>query len=75
MKIIKGLSLVLSMLMAISLSAQQGINYKALIKDGSGNVVANQTVTIQFTIYKGDDFTKIKLKETHAPTTDANGIV
>ncbi|MFD2823808.1 tail fiber domain-containing protein [Lacinutrix iliipiscaria] len=54
--------------------AQQGINYKALIKDGSGNVVANDLITIQFTILQGAAQTNV-YQESHAPTTDANGIV
>ncbi|PWI29851.1 hypothetical protein DI383_08840 [Flavobacteriaceae bacterium LYZ1037] len=54
--------------------AQQGINYKALIKDGSGNVVANDLITIQFTILQGAGQTNV-YQESHAPTTDANGIV
>uniref|UniRef100_UPI0040494022 Lcl C-terminal domain-containing protein n=1 Tax=Gelidibacter sp. TaxID=2018083 RepID=UPI0040494022 len=52
--------------------AQQGINYKAIVKDGSGNVVANDLIQVQFTILQGA--TSI-YQETHSPTTDANGIV
>ena len=54
--------------------AQQGINYKALIKDGSGNVVANDLIQVQFTILQGTAQTSV-YEETHSPTTDANGIV
>ncbi|WP_417875058.1 tail fiber domain-containing protein [Xanthomarina gelatinilytica] len=52
--------------------AQNGINYKALIKDNSGNVVANQNITVQFTILQG---AVNVYQETHNPTTDANGII
>lgn len=52
--------------------AQQGINYKAIVKDGSGNVVANDLIQVQFTILQGA--TSV-YQETHSPTTDANGIV
>src|SRR5690606_33402763 len=52
--------------------AQQGINYKAIIKDGSGNVVANDLIQVQFTILQG---AASVYQETHSPTTDANGIV
>lgn len=52
--------------------AQQGINYKAIVKDGSGNVVANDLIQVQFTILQGS--TSV-YQETHSPTTDANGIV
>ncbi len=54
--------------------AQQGINYKAIVKDGSGNVVANDLIQVQFTILQGTAQTSV-YQETHSPTTDANGIV
>ncbi|MEM5565198.1 tail fiber domain-containing protein [Psychroserpens sp. AS72] len=52
--------------------AQQGINYKALVKDGSGNVVANQAIDVQFIIL--ENVTNV-YQETHSPTTDANGLI
>jgi len=51
--------------------AQNGINYKALIKDDLGNVVANQTIDIEFTIIEGA--TDV-YRETREITTDDNGI-
>ena len=62
----------LALLISIVSIAQNGINYKALIKDDSGNVIANTAIQIQFTIVQ--DITDV-YTETHAPTTDANGIV
>jgi hypothetical protein len=53
--------------------AQQGINYKAIIKDGEGAAIANTAVTVQFTILESG--TTEVYQETHNPTTDANGIV
>ena len=60
------------MLFTIAVFAQQGINYKALIKDANNAVVANRQVTVQFTILSG--VTNI-YQETQTPTTDANGII
>ena len=54
-------------------SQSSSINYKALIKDGGGNVVANQSITIQFQILQGGGLTNV-YQETHTPNTDANGI-
>lgn len=48
------------------------INYKALVKDNLGNVVANQTIDVRFTVFA--DAAQV-YQETHNPTTDANGIV
>lgn len=52
--------------------AQNGINYKAVIKDDLGNVVAGQNVDIRFTILQG---AINAYQETHDTTTDSNGIV
>ncbi|OUR92052.1 hypothetical protein A9Q87_08105 [Flavobacteriales bacterium 34_180_T64] len=60
-------------LLATTCVFSQGINYKALIKDGGGNVVASQSITIQFKILQGGS-TNV-YQETHVPTTDANGII
>jgi ribosomal protein L7/L12 len=55
------------------LNAQQGINYKAIINDDSGNALANTAITIQFTIL--EDSTTLVYSETHNPITDGNGII
>ncbi|MCF6182597.1 tail fiber domain-containing protein [Lutibacter sp.] len=75
MKPQKSILTVLLLFIALTAIAQQGINYKALIKDSSGNVVANQSVTIQFIIYQGVALTNNVYQESHTVNTDANGIV
>jgi len=54
--------------------AQNGINYKAIIKDNDGNVVSNQSVTIQFNILQGIAETNV-YQETHNVTTNNNGLI
>ena len=54
--------------------AQNGINYKAIIKDNNGNVLANDLVVVQFTILQGVAQTNV-YQESHTPTTDANGLI
>jgi hypothetical protein len=54
--------------------AQNGINYKAVIKDDLGNVVANDLIVVQFSILQGVAETNV-YSETHSPTTDDNGII
>ena len=56
-----------------SATAQQGINYKAIINDAGGNVLANTAITIQFTILENG--TASVYQESHSTTTDANGII
>ncbi len=53
-------------------SAQQGLNYKAIIYDG-GAVLTNQSITVQFTILENG--TNAVYDETHTTTTDSNGII
>ncbi len=74
-KIIKYIVSVILLLITVSTFAQQGINYKALIKDGSGNVLASAPVSIQFIIYEGVALTNNVYQESHTVNTDANGIV
>ncbi|GHC64641.1 hypothetical protein [Ulvibacter litoralis] len=66
------LRVIILFISAISI-AQNGINYKALVKDANGDVIANQAITIQFQILK--QATVNVYQDTHNPTTDANGIV
>ncbi|RZV69042.1 MAG: hypothetical protein EX254_01670, partial [Flavobacteriaceae bacterium] len=54
--------------------AQQGINYKALIKDNLGNVVDSQSVTVQLSVLEGAAMST-SYSESHNPITDANGLV
>ena len=51
--------------------AQTGINYKALIKDANGNVISNQSITLQFSILEAST---VIYEETHNLTTTQNGL-
>ena len=64
----------LALLISISAIAQNGINYKALIKDDLGNIMASTSVVIKFQILESDAQVNV-YEETHSPTTDDNGIV
>ncbi|MGK0326305.1 MAG: putative membrane protein YwzB, partial [Polaribacter sp.] len=68
----KKITLACLLLFCITSFAQQGINYKALIKDGSGVLVSSTPIDVTFIILDG---AANVYEETHAPTTDANGIV
>jgi len=67
------LTLIPALLISISCFAQQGIHYKAVIKDGSGNLLVSQTINVRLTIQKSNG-TGI-YTEMHPVTTDINGIV
>ncbi|MFP4846551.1 hypothetical protein [Winogradskyella sp. PE311] len=70
-------TLIIILSISISSFAQTGINYKAVIKDDLGNVVANQNIDIRFTIEFNDiEFGIITgYREIQNTTTDANGII
>jgi len=68
----KQLLSLLAILIASIISAQTGFNYKALITD-NGNALANQSVSIKFTILENG--TTNVYQESLTATTDANGIV
>lgn len=64
------LTIIASFIALISL-AQTGINYKALIKDTNGNVIANQSIDMVFTIeLEGES----AYSELQVIVTDSNGI-
>ena len=58
----------------LGISQSQSINYKAIIRDNTGTILANDLIIIQFSILEGDDQTMV-YSENHTPTTDANGLV
>jgi hypothetical protein len=66
--------LIILLIVSISGFAQNGINYKAVIKNDLGNVIANSTVDITFQILESDALTNV-YEENHSPTTDDNGII
>ncbi|MFC0605353.1 tail fiber domain-containing protein [Winogradskyella pulchriflava] len=70
----KNISTLIALLITCFLFSQSGINYKAVIKDDMGSVVANQLVEVDFSILEGAAQTNV-FTESHKPTTDANGIV
>jgi hypothetical protein len=51
------------------------INYQAALRNGSGQPLANQSVTLRLGIYQGAASTLKVFEETHALTTNAQGVV
>jgi len=64
----------ISLLLTCSITAQNGISYKALIKDSNGNVVANRTIDLQFSILSDEGGITTFYEELQTATTDQNGI-
>lgn len=66
------ITLFIALLIGSIAVAQNGINYKAIIKDGSGAIVVNQLIQVQFSILED---AAIVYTESHVPTTTANGLI
>lgn len=58
-----------------SSSIPELLNYKAIIKDDNGNVLASAPLNIQFTIYEGAALTNNVYQESHTINTNENGLV
>jgi len=71
----KTISIVLLLFVTVGMYAQDGINYKALIKDNLGAVVASQTIDVKFTIIADTGPTDVYVETHTGAATDANGIV
>jgi hypothetical protein len=56
------------------MAAADMINYQAVARDGSGNLITNTPVTIDFDIHEGTAAGPVVFSETQNPTTDANGV-
>lgn len=54
--------------------AQSGFNYKAIVKDDIGNVVSNDLIVIEFTIFEDDGVTA-EYREQHTPNTNNSGLI
>lgn len=72
----KKITLLLALLFVLGIfnGFSQGINYKALIKDGNGAPITNQMIDVQFTILQGAAETNV-YQESHSTLTDDNGII
>jgi hypothetical protein len=55
--------------------APQSFKYQAIARDGSGNILANQTVTFQISILSGSISGPAVYSETHSVTTNDFGLV
>ncbi|MEM0996040.1 MAG: hypothetical protein AAGN35_03125 [Bacteroidota bacterium] len=52
----------------------QAINYQAVARDASGNLIANQSIGIKINILEGSAFGPVEYSETHAVTTNQFGL-
>ena len=69
-------SLLSAVLVSVSIWAQvpQSFSYQAVIRDASNTLVANQKVGVAVSILQTSEIGNVVYKETHFPTTNANGL-
>jgi len=69
--------LLATILMSLSLFAQapSGINYQTVIRDGDGNLMPDEELTLQMTIRTGAPDGAVVYSETHDATTNTFGLV
>ena len=53
----------------------QAFKYQAVARDGSGNILANQSVSLKISILQGTPTGSIAYSETHNVTTDIRGLI
>jgi len=73
----KTLSTLLSVLFCAITFAQsvpQGINYQAVVRDANGDVLMNQTLTIQFSVISDITTSVVSWQETHTVNTNDYGL-
>ncbi|WP_296386455.1 tail fiber domain-containing protein [Winogradskyella sp.] len=63
----------LALLISIAAIAQNGINYKALIKDTNGNVISNENIQIRFNIIRTSGI--LVYQETQSIITNTDGLL
>ena len=71
-KLLLSMSIVLTVAFAYA-QVPQGINYQAVVRDGGGNELANQAVSLRMTILQNNSTTVYQ--ETHSATTNDFGLV
>ena len=55
-------------------SVPQGINYQAVARDANGDVLMNQTLTIQFSVISDIATSAVSWQETHSVSTNDYGL-
>lgn len=67
-------TLILSFPLLLMSQVPQGINYQAVARDGSGNLLANTNLTVRLGVYSGPGAAVKVYEETHATSTNTYGL-
>ena len=67
--------LIVIVMATITISAQDGINYQAVVRDDNGDLMKNEAIAVEFNILKTSTSGTVVYTETHALTTNNFGNV
>ena len=67
--------LLLALISPVMMWAQEGINYQAVVRDGSGNILANSAAATNFKIRQGSAGGTVVYEENHNPSTNDYGLI
>ncbi len=72
----KNISILLLLFLGFTTWAQfpEAINYQAVVRDASGNILPNQSVRFRLSLLRGSASGTVIYSETHLKTTNANGL-
>jgi hypothetical protein len=74
-KIILSLASLFTFLLFAFSQSPQAFKYQAVARDGSGNILANQSVSVKISILQGTPTGSIAYSETHNVSTDTYGLI
>jgi hypothetical protein len=74
-RIIISLASLFTFLLFAFSQSPQAFKYQAVARDGSGNILANQSVSVKISILQGTPTGSIAYSETHNVSTDAYGLI
>ncbi|RLD58821.1 MAG: hypothetical protein DRJ05_07380, partial [Bacteroidetes bacterium] len=67
--------LLISGITVLTGQTQQGINYQAVVRDDSGDIVQNHNISMEVSIISDSITGTLIYKETHSPTTNEFGLI
>lgn len=69
------LSALLFLTASVIAQSPEKLNYQAVVRDGSNQLVKNSTIGLRVQILQGSEFGAAEYVETHAPETNGNGVI
>ncbi len=70
-------TLIITLFVTLAMTAQapEKFNYQTVVRDGSGNILANQNVSLRFKIHETSAVGAVQYEESHSATTNDFGLV